>query len=40
MLPNNEKIYPSSKNFRKSNKEFHFIFENIHSKTTHDLKKV
>ena len=41
MLPNNRKdLSVLLKILEKSNKEFHFIFENIHSKTTHELKKV
>ena len=40
MLPNNRKdLSALLKILEKSNKEFHFIFENIHSKTTHELKK-
>ena len=40
MLPNNRKdLSVLLKILEKSNKEFHFIFENIHSKTTHELKK-
>ena len=40
MLPNNRKdLSVLLKILEKSNKEFYFIFENIHSKTTHELKK-
>ncbi len=40
MLPNNKKdMSVFLKILEKNNKEFFFIFENIHSKTTNELKR-